>query len=157
MGMLGNMIAALAVRNHNRHHYHLSELILVHELNVNYELIDYYVPLKGIQKYRYDEGRICKLIGDSFDSIGIAQTNFVNPVCICLGVNASDAKDIIRQMVASGNLIETNMGFDSHGSHVGFSNNVRKIINEDMLFRIPDGSAYRLDSQGFTFIHSLLG
>lgn len=122
-------------------------------------MIDYFVELKGIQEYRYDEGRICRFIGNSYNSLGISQVNLLNPVCMCLGVNASDARDIIKQMVSNGSLVETNMGFASPGSHVGFTNNVRGVITEDMLsaLRIPDGSAFRLDSNGFTLIHNLLG
>lgn len=137
----------------------LSELVLVNEFNIKYGLIDYFVELKGIQEYRYDEGRICRFIGNSYSSLGISQVNLLNPVCVCLGVNASDARDIIKQMVSNGSLVETNMGFASRGSHVGFTNNVRGVITEDMLsaLRIPDGSAFRLDSNGFTLIHNLLG
>lgn len=135
-----------------------SELMLVHEKRCMYDFIDYYVPLTGMGEYRYLENAQSMMIGDSLRTLGIDDMPFVNPTIICLGLNPIDAHEMVEAMVATGNWIQTTFGIGLNGSHVTFTTADRKPVTESSftIQSIRDGSAYRIDQRGFTFIRSLL-
>lgn len=135
-----------------------SELILAHEKRCMYDFIDYYVPLIGMDEYRYLENAQSMIIGDSLRMLGIDKMPFVNPTILCLGLNPIDAHEMVEAMIATGNWIQTTFGFEPYGSHVTFATVDRKPVTESSftIQNIRDGSAYRIDQRGLTFIRSLL-
>lgn len=135
-----------------------SELILAHEKRCKYDFIDYYVPLAGMDEYRYLENAQSMIIGESLRTLGIDKAPLVNPTILCLGLNPMDAHEMVEAMVATGNWIQTSFGFEPHGSHVAFATTDRKPVTESSftIQNIRDGSAYRIDQRGLTFIRSLL-
>ncbi|MBR4026474.1 MAG: hypothetical protein IKJ01_02800 [Lachnospiraceae bacterium] len=138
----------------------LSELEMVHERIIRYykyKLINYYVPLKNSENLRCITNSECCMIGDSLTSMELLPMRIKNPTFICLGVNSKDATDIFEIMVYAGTWTRTNFGFLPFGSNIAFNDSERKPITEDRLSlqQIPDGSAFKIDEKGYTYIYSL--
>ncbi len=136
----------------------LSELAMVHEECIDYDLITYYVPLQRRCGLDYELDRGVCLIGGSPLELGVKQLRLSDPSCVCLGLPPDDARVILEQMVANSNWIRTSFGFAHRSSYVNFhTEQVKPITEHDLsLHNIPDGSAYRLDRQGLTYITALL-
>ena len=132
----------------------LSELALVHDMRVNFSLLDYCVPLPDVQETGCLKNRTCVIIGISLRALNISATDLTVPSCVCLGVKPEDAKDIMQSFVPPGGWVDVRFGLGRHGSHVDFGHIARPPLYEaDLTFpRIPDGSAMCLAPDGYEFI-----
>lgn len=135
----------------------ISEMAMLNEKLPHYHLIDYYVSLEQAKEYDCFQNQTIRLIGDSFRNLGISEVFMPEPAILCLGVNASDAQEIIDKTVSTNTWLQTTFGL-GNGGHVDFTSNERKPITPAMLSlsQIPDGSAYRIDRTGFLLIRNLL-
>ena len=137
----------------------LSELELIAGSIGKIKLVDYRVPLPLDGKHPFLAELDSCLLGDSFRKLGIERMVYPNPTIVCFGVNAADAADILESLVAVGRWIRTSGGYGFRPGHldIHFSGaEIRPLTENDLSIRqIREGSALRIDGNGYTFIDNL--
>ena len=137
----------------------LSEIEMIYGKIPIFDFIDYHVALPTSRDYSFLERIRPCIIGNSLHKLGIERLPFQDPTLVCLGVNAQDAEDILNSMVSTGHWIRENIGygFRPRHLHVGFAGaEIKPITSSDLSFsNIPEGSAFRIDDRGYTYISNL--
>ena len=137
----------------------LSEIEMIYGRIPTFDFIDYHVALPTNRDYSFLQNIRPCIIGNSLYKLGIERLPFQNPTLVCLGVNAQDAEDILNSMVSTGHWIRENIGygFRPRHLHVGFAGaEIKPITSSDLSFsNIHEGSAFKIDDRGYTYVSNL--
>lgn len=137
----------------------LSEIEMTYKYANRCNLIDYHVELPNVEEYSFLTRIRYSFIGNSLRELGINKMPFDNPTLICLGVNNLDAEDIMSLLVYTGHWIRVTVGHGIRPNHlnIGFTGTEIKPITPSDLssLRIHDGSALRIDHNGYAFIDNI--
>lgn len=137
----------------------MSEMEMINRTVNNFNLIDYHVSLLEFKDYYFMKNVNYCIVGNSLYELGIERMIFNNPTLVCLGVENSDAEDIINLLVATGHWIRVTVGYGIRPGHlnVGFAGaEIKPITTSDLsTARIHEGSAMQINSNGYTFIQNV--
>lgn len=139
-----------------------SELEMINGCIEDFKLVDYYIPLPNLYKeFQFLAQKDVCIIGSTLLSMNLKRIAFPNPTVICLGVKAQDAQDILDNLVATGKQIQFGAGISpapNEGVHIHLrEDSAHKPLtqNDLMLRNVPDGSAYVIDTNGYTFVRNI--
>lgn len=139
----------------------LSELEMIYgDISKGVMMVDYFVRMPIDEEHNFFSDINMCMIGDTLKRLGIEPGVIRNPTVDCLGVDASDAADIINYLVASSDNWRVGVGgapVDAGTIHAHLHREIMKALQENglSLGRIPDGSAVRINGSGITNIRQL--
>jgi hypothetical protein len=141
----------------------LSEMETIYSYIPPFSLVDYHVPLPVNMNYSFLSNVNYCLVGNSLRELGLSgNVSFHNPEFVCLGVNASDANDIMNLLVSTGRWTRVNVGLEGirpmRGGGVSFlPAEIQPITQSNLSFsKIHDGSALKINDTGYVFISNII-